>query len=571
MKRFLAISLGALAFFSASCLDRMAGSTSTGNTGKGTISGRVVGADGKGVANARVTVVGADHNPGPGGSGDVDAIVVTEPDGSFRTDSLPQGYYNLLGIKAGQVAFVDSIGVRNDTGSRAGDAALGAPGSVTGVVRLRPGHDSRTVFLILIGTTTFAVPRDSVGNFSLTGLAEGEYRLRLVSVLDNYAPMDTVIKVEAGRAMALSDTLRLTYIGQEGLPLIDRPALDFDPTLLKVRISWKRQDSAKVAAYQVYRREQDSAFVRITPVPIRDTFFTDGAEGGLRAGRNWEYAVTALDARGNEGLKGFPSFLAARARYRIDTIAETGDCMNMPCAYDVDADGGIWILNGDTTVERLSSSGMKTEWSLSQDMSWVSDIRIGSDGGVYVLTAPPLRLVKYDTLGKRRWETPLPDIGDCAQGCSQTDLRLRGSRDSLVIWSGMDRVATWISPEGAVLAQDTVLRNLLPMAGWLDPEFSPETGIFLRDGLGTLSFLDPEGNEISNWSPTAHGAIGEIARDPEGRWYVLWSENRIDVYGPDRMLMETVLLEGSGRRLRYRYGAIYVDVGSSLVRIRTGL
>jgi hypothetical protein len=569
MKRLLTISLGALAFFSTSCLDRMAGSTSTGNTGKGTIAGRVVGADGKGVANARVTVVGVDHNPGPDGSGDVDAIAVTESDGSFRTDSLSDGYYNLLGAKSGQVAFIDSVGVRNDSGSRAGDTPLSAPGTVTGVVRLRPGHDSRTVFLILIGTTTFAVPGDSIGNFSLAGLAEGEYRLRLVSILDDYAPLDTLIKVEAGRSVALSDTLRLAYIGG-GLPLIDRPALEFDPRLLKVRISWKRQDSAKVAAYQVYRREQGSDFVRITPVPVMDTFFTDGVEAGLRAGLIWEYAVTVLDARGNEGLKGLSSSLAAQAQYRIDSIGESVDCVNMPCASDADSAGGVWILNGDTTVQRVSASGRKLEWGLSLDMSRVSDIRIGSDGGVYVLMAPPLRLAKYDTLGRRQWETPLPDIGDCAQGCEQTDLRLRGSHDSLMVWSSRDRVATWISPAGAILAKDTVLRNLLPMAGWSDPEFTPETGIFLKYGPN-LTFLDREGNEMSHWSPTAYGGLSELARDPEGRWYLLWTEKRIDVYSADRELLETILLKDNGMRLRYRYNAIYVNIGSSLVRIRTGL
>src|SRR5690348_17242098 len=92
--------LGALALLLAQlyvlngCLDeQMAGTTTTGNTGKGTISGRVLTADGRAVANAKVRVVSVDHNPGPGaaGSGDIADVAITAADGSFRTDSLADG------------------------------------------------------------------------------------------------------------------------------------------------------------------------------------------------------------------------------------------------------------------------------------------------------------------------------------------------------------------------------------------------------------------------------------------------------------------------------------------------
>lgn len=567
MKRFLTISLGALAFFATSCLDRVAGSTSTGNTGKGTISGRVVGADGQGVANARVTVVRVDNDPGPGGSGSIDAIAVSESDGTFRTDSLPDGKYNLLDAKGGQVALVDSVAVASDSGSLAGDARLGAPGGISGVVRLRPGDDSRTVFLILIGTTTFAVAKDSIGNFVLPGLAAGEYRLRALSTLDEYAPLDTLIKVAEGRETVLPDTLRLAYHSASGLPLIDTPALAYDSGLLSVRVSWPSQDPARVAAYHVYRRAADSGFVRITPAPVKDTFFVDGWDRGFRPGGTYDYAVAALDSRGNEGLKGLASPLFAQVPFAYDTVLTEANCAYWPCPSDIDPSGALWVLS-DTSVLKVTRSSVVPKWAMTREgrLSVGRPLGLGADdsGGLYIFSDVYSKLVKYDTLGSPQWEYALPglhmDMDDC--------FYVKG--DTLIVWSRFDQILVKISRQGVLLSQDTVGFKPGPVTG---PEvlfFDPEVGVVGVNETMEIFPLDLAGKPVDHWSPTPHGVLRDFAVDERGRWYLLWDDRRIEVFSPERKLLRTIGVPENVYRIKSRHGMLYAEVTvyNYLIRLR---
>jgi hypothetical protein len=566
MKRLLTITLGVLAFFATSCLDRVAGSTSTGNTGKGTISGRVVGADGKGVANARVSVVGVDHNPGPGGSGSIDAIALTGSDGTFRTDSLPDGAYNLLDAKGGQVALVDSVAVDADSGALAGDAVLGAPGTVTGVVRLRPGDDSRTVFLVLIGTTTFTVPKDSVGNFVLAGLAEGEYRLRVLSTLDAYAPLDTVIRVEGGRETVLPDTLRLAYLGPDGLPIFDTPYLEFDSTNLMVRVSWHAQDPSRVAGFYVYRRMVDSGYVRITGKPVKDTFFIDGWDQGFRPGLAYDYAITAQDLRGNEGLKGYASRITTRRAYRIDTVAELANCIHFPCPADVDPAGTVWMISSDTSVAGVTASGTKWKWPLSiGELSWITALRADDSGGIYLLTTPPSRLMKYDTLGRKLWDLALDQSVVCNENC----LYLLG--DTVLIADVWARTMISYTRNGELLGEEKVLSPSTPTAGAHATVFKPGIGFVGSDTKGNLILLDRDGNEVDRWYLAQHGYVRDFAMDASGRWYLSWSDGRLEVYSADRKYLRTLENPGNGMQFEFRYGALYVKSDWAMIRMQIGL
>lgn len=567
MKRILAPLLVAAAFLFSGCPGLLAGSTSTGNTGKGTIAGRVIDADGQGVAGARVTVVETDHNPGPGGSGGADAIAVTEADGSFRTDSLPDGFYNLLGAKDGKVTFIDSVGVRGDSGSRSGDARLRPPGTVTGVVRLRPGHDSRTVFLILIGTTTFAVPKDSTGNFSLAGLAEGEYRLRALSTLDAYAPLDTVIRAEAGKTIALPDTLRLPYLSA-GLPVLDYPELAFDTTNLEVRVSWRSQDPSKVAGYNIYRRPADSGFARLTPAPIKDTFFIDGWDLGYRPDRVYEYAVTALDSRGNEALKGFSSVFGPRSPVRVDTMLELSHCLHAPCPMDADSAGTVWVVSADTSVLKITASGKASSWRYSAgDMDWAMGLRVDDSGQVYMLMGPSRsRVVKYDGLGRLQWEVPLPDARLCTEDCLQM------KRDTILVWNEGEQIQSRISKDGKLLREDRIPFRTMYMKQVQATLSNQEIGFIGGDSFKELIALDPIGNVVYRWNPVRHDfpILSQFTMDSDGRWFLIWGDGRMEIYSTDRGLLRTIPAPRGLRRIEYRRGALYVEADWALLRFPFG-
>ncbi len=567
MKNLVTIVLAVLACLAGGCLDRMAGSTSTGNTGKGTIAGRVVDAEGRGVAGARVKVVVSDHNPGPGGSGEVSEITFTEADGSFRTDSLADGYYNLFDSKGQQVAFLDSIGVSADSGALAPDAVLEAPGSVSGVVRLRPGHDVSTVFLVLIGTTTWSVPNDSIGNFVLKGLAEGEYRLRVISILDAYVPLDTLIRVEAGRNVVLPDTLRLSYRGAAGLPVVDHPALQYDSALLSVRVSWPGQDPSGVGGYNVYRRAADSGFVRVTPAPVKDSFFVDKWDWGFRPGRTYDYAITALDARGNEGLKGASSSLSTRAPFRGDTLLMDADCGR--CTWDIDPAGTLWVQS-DTSVLELSPAGLRPKWTFTargyfDSLGLVAGLAVDGSGGIYLLSLEYNKVFKYDTLGRREWEAALPKMEMFAP-----DISLYLKRDTLIIWTEMDQILTKVSTSGDLISQDTVRFAPGPTSGPEVLEFDPEVGPVGLNRNMEIFPLDLEGKPVDHWSPTPHGYLRDFAVDEHGGWYLLWDDGRIEVFSAGKELVRTIGVPDTVYDIRCRHGILYMHVGGALVRMNPG-
>jgi hypothetical protein len=548
--------------------DKVAGSTSTGNAGKGTISGRVLNAEGKGVANAKVRVLDVDHNPGPGsaGAGDIADVAVTAADGAFRTDSLADGRYNLLGDKDGNLSFRDSVAVESDSATSLAGDTLKPPGSVSGVVRLRPGHDSRTIFLILLGTTTLAVPKDSIGNFRLDNLAEGEYRLRLLSTLDAYKPLDTVITVRSGAQDTLPDTLRLIYQAPASgeIPLVDDVSMAYDTTKMAATLTWKKRDASKVAAYNVYRKHPDSAFAKLNRTPVADTVYVDDWRSGLDPHQTYHYAVSAVDPQGNEGRKGDPAVLTVATRFTIEMVIPGSDCGADKCNYDIDAGGNIWVAEINGAVVRHGFPGADSKWfdPLSADSPY-RQIRIDPEGGVYLLYRNPLRVGKSDSAGNSLWLTPLPFDRDVA-------FTLHMVRDSLYVWAEEERIMTYLGKNGRILGQDTLLKSYLPPTGMSYPSYKPGIGFFTNTVDG-IRFHDRDGRDTAVWKPESREYLRDFTRDESGRWYVSWSSGIVDVFSADRALLGSILAGGSGDLL-YRNGALYMQTlpGNQLVRILPG-
>lgn len=567
-------SLGAAACLSAILLslsgcveERIAGSTATGNTGKGTIAGRVLGADGKGVANAKVRVVGVDNNPGPGGPGtnEIADVAVTAADGTFRTDSLSDGRYNLLSDKDGKLSFQDSVGVKADSATHAAGDTLKPPGSVSGVVRLQPGHDSRTVFLILLGTTTLAVPMDSVGNFRLANLAEGRYRLRLLSTLDAYKPLDTAISVRSGMLDVLADTLRLAYqatvTGE--IPIIDAIAIAYDTTAMAATLTWKKQDPSKVGAYNVYRKAKDSSFIRLNKFPVADTVYHDDWKAGLVPGTLYEYALTALDPHGNEGRKGEAALLTAATRSLVEIVVDGSDCGPGKCNYAIDPKGIIWIEEGGAVV-RHNPGDVTTKWfdPLSPS-SFTRQIAVDSNQGIYLMYQNPLRVAKYDTAGNQLWVIPLPFERDVA-------FSLFAGRDTEYVWANEEKVMTYIGRDGKILGQDTLMKSYVPPSGLSSPYYKPGIGFFTNT-FDAIRFHDRDGHDTAIWKPEAREYLRDFTRDPAGRWYISWSSGIVDVFTKDRNRLGSVLAGGTGD-LTYWNGALYMQTfpGNQVRRIIPG-
>lgn len=76
-----------------------------------------------------------------------------------------------------------------------------------------------------------------------------------------------------------------------------------------VSLTWTAVAEPDLAGYVVWRREAASGFVRLSREPVRETFFNDAS---AVAGRDYIYAVSAVDLRGNESARREAAAVTAR-------------------------------------------------------------------------------------------------------------------------------------------------------------------------------------------------------------------------------------------------------------------
>ncbi|MBD3320820.1 MAG: hypothetical protein GF350_06980, partial [Chitinivibrionales bacterium] len=217
---------------------------------------------------------------------------------------LSEDTFNILAVKNGNKAFRALVPIHYDSsGNVTGDTlrdTLRAPGTVRGVVRLLPGHDSRNVLILAVGTNRLLSPDDSVGNFALDSMAAGTYPVRFLVAGRDYRPFDTMLTVGPGKETVLDDTIYLEYTG---IPVPQKVHSAYDPVTQVVRLSWQQADTALTQGYVVYRRHQDSNAVKISAGFMTDTFFVDSLDGGPAFDSRYCYSVASVDSRGNESLK----------------------------------------------------------------------------------------------------------------------------------------------------------------------------------------------------------------------------------------------------------------------------
>ena len=178
MKALFFLSL-AVAVAVLQCANPSAG---TGSTTESRVASILYNPGGSPAANATVKFYPINYNPRTSGLGKITAKVdsaTTDANGGY-TAKLDTGAYNILAQGDSGVAYQDSIVVVKDSTVHPAVDTLKAPGSIRGVVRLQPGDDARKVFIIALGTNTFSSPEDAIGNFALSDMAEGKYKVRIM-------------------------------------------------------------------------------------------------------------------------------------------------------------------------------------------------------------------------------------------------------------------------------------------------------------------------------------------------------------------------------------------------------
>lgn len=220
--------------------------------------------------------------------------------GEFSFIGIPDGAYNLMYTKGGELAFRESLSVVNGKlGSTIVDTLLPF-GSVYGVVQLHENHNSGNVFILLRGTNRFCTPLDSTGQFTVDSLAEGEYRITFIADYDYYAQYDTTIIITSSLMDTLKDTITLEYLGIE-TPIIS--SMEYDPALLHGTVRWNAVESSSLAGYQVFRKaaHRDSTPISIAYL-VQDTFFVDSCNNTtVLEGCKYSYQVSCIN---NEQMSG---------------------------------------------------------------------------------------------------------------------------------------------------------------------------------------------------------------------------------------------------------------------------
>jgi hypothetical protein len=295
MKSLITTLCGGIALLLAfQCVNPGSG-TETGNP---TVTAMLYNPGGSPAVSAKVYFRHHDNDPRPGFDSGVVDSTTTDANGNYSV-TLDPGTYTIEAIGDSGLAYVDSVTVINDSIVRPDPDTLKPAGTIRGVVRFEEGGDPTTIFILFMGTRTFTWPDDTFGNFSSGALAEGDYRVKILTTTPDYEVKDDTLSVRAGQNDTLADTIVLKY---NGIPIPKNIRIVYDTLKQIVNLTWDSANARLVSSYNVYRRNVglNTVFARINTSPVTSTVYRDstGVQDSM-----YEYQVAAVNAGAMEGTK----------------------------------------------------------------------------------------------------------------------------------------------------------------------------------------------------------------------------------------------------------------------------
>jgi hypothetical protein len=194
----------------------------------------------------------------------------TDTNGRYSVAGL-NGVYSILSQKDSLAAFQDSVSILPDSNHILCDT-LRSQSSFTAQVGMQPGANFQTVTAEIIGTDIFA-NITSNGRFTLSGMAEGTYRLRLSTTLPNYTTTYFSVYVTRGAAVVLTDTLWLIYTW---IPIVKGLKAVYDTFSGIMNVTWNSTKYQNFQEYLLYRQNDTSKVLPTFPIAIvTDTLYND--------------------------------------------------------------------------------------------------------------------------------------------------------------------------------------------------------------------------------------------------------------------------------------------------------
>ncbi|MBL8025177.1 MAG: hypothetical protein JNL74_02130 [Fibrobacteres bacterium] len=299
MTKLLLVAFGLL--FTLNCSNNSGGDdiagTATEVKNSAVISGRVTNNDGMPAANVMVRFVSKDHDPGAGSTVSLEAkdSCLTDANGYYYTNALTSGTWNILAANSnnsGKV-YVDSVVFTGDT-LKVSDAALTVPGAVRGSVKVQRGDDPKIVSVYVIGALAYSMVEGD-GGFGFGSMAKGRYKLRFRAFDPKYEVLDTVVDIASGVNKSIDSPIVLPL----RIPTPTGLRLSYNTLKQSVTLQWDAMNPKKVAGYNIYRQQVDSAEKKLNPVVFKagTTFIDSTAIQDLR----YIYRVASVDSIGNEG------------------------------------------------------------------------------------------------------------------------------------------------------------------------------------------------------------------------------------------------------------------------------
>jgi alpha-tubulin suppressor-like RCC1 family protein len=351
-----------------SCASLTSGGT---ETGEARAAGVLYNPNGSCATHATVKIFR--RNRSPRDNDVIYAMTVTDKNGVYRFDSLPSDTYNIFGSGDSGVSYLDSIVVNGVSSPLQLPAdTLKAAGSIRGRIKLAAGDDPRTVLILFMGTNTWAIPDDSSGSFIVSNLAEGSYRIRFLTTLDNYLPKDTALSATTGKENTLPDPITLLYTGSE-LSAPTNLSIFFDTAHGCAKLTWNPVAASNCAGYVVYRNDTASSIPqRLNKNLVTDTFYSDTVFSDLMdtASFVFTYRIKAQDKEANLSAtysKPFTVDAPSPATIRTFTIykfmntlgdsASIGDTVSVIASYTNAAHKNLqvrWFIDNKDSLRRTS-------------------------------------------------------------------------------------------------------------------------------------------------------------------------------------------------------------------------
>lgn len=313
--------------------------------------------------------------------------------GEFLFDDIADGLYNIYYEKEKDRALRHHVQITEGKADTIITDTLASSGAIQGVVRLRPEHNAKEVYILLMGSNRFYMPKDTLGNFALEELPAGQYDVRFVASEDNYDDVDTVLTVRAGYTDTLSDTIWLPY---NGLLPPTEVTVKYDEDLQETHLSWLSIESKRLKGYQIKRREnREGSEFDVIASRVLTTSYIDKMHGDtVQQGKEYIYSVQAIDKDGVPGSGTCSESVTYSSSFKLNssTFVEVGEASKWG-NIERDFNGRVWVTSNATKelfIVDEESWGSVTaidmsSWGMPLDIECMADstMLIATKSGVY--------------------------------------------------------------------------------------------------------------------------------------------------------------------------------------------